>query len=558
MAALRSAAGRVARAELPAPSTLCTNSAPASELSVPSGLILLAELLARKAILAESALSPRLPAVDKWAELLSHKAMWAESTLAHSPRRKLSRRHASDFAGVGLFNSVARAICEAGVLPRKELFETWAVAIRVQAAFPHARRVADVASGHGLLAWMLLLLDDSEETSLPPRTAVCIDRRMPASAERIEQCILLAFPELAGRWSFVEADAAEVEPHASCLLLAVHACGGLSDLIVAQAIAARAPVALVPCCHSLKKWSPHPLLLASGTGAADTGGTTSAAARSQFDALASADADTARRALGEQLVLASLSVEQFVDGSRLTAKNTLFFATPGVAPGAASAPPAPAGASGSTLTQASVGRARVSQVCVRAAAPRLAPPSRVRQRVRVPVADHAACLLLSGRFEAESRKAQPPPSHDVSVWLPPAGSPRALTAASLEALAQRLVAEGLALQLAGDPAAQSFTAQPAAQPTAAPLAFRVCVQALDVFTNSHGRSAQTFRLEFVRSRSGAGPTGGGAESALLSASERRVAAAAELAAERERAIDLHFALFPLIAAEFPGAEGAPH
>ena len=75
-------------------------------------------------------------------------------------RTKLRPRHAAAFERhpPGLFRDVALVVCQLGLLPRKELYECWQVAVRVDAHFPEARCVADLAAGHGLLAWLLLLL----------------------------------------------------------------------------------------------------------------------------------------------------------------------------------------------------------------------------------------------------------------------------------------------------------------------------------------------------------------------------------------------------------------
>ena len=45
-------------------------------------------------------------------------------------------------------------VCELdGVVPRKELHENWEAASRIHSHFPDAMRVADLASGNGLLSW---------------------------------------------------------------------------------------------------------------------------------------------------------------------------------------------------------------------------------------------------------------------------------------------------------------------------------------------------------------------------------------------------------------------
>jgi hypothetical protein len=89
-----------------------------------------------------------------------------------SSRNRLTERLLPQFAGATLFDAIARAACRAGCLPRKELYEAWEVARRVRRRF-RGGRVVDLACGHGLLAQILLLLDDSSPAAL------AIDRRLP-------------------------------------------------------------------------------------------------------------------------------------------------------------------------------------------------------------------------------------------------------------------------------------------------------------------------------------------------------------------------------------------
>ena len=85
------------------------------------------------------------------------------------------------------------------------------------------------------------------------RSAVVVDRRKPESHERLVSSLAKAFPKLRlhARVRFVEASVAEAETQNATRVVfaAVHACGDLSDAVLALAVAARAPVALVPCCH---------------------------------------------------------------------------------------------------------------------------------------------------------------------------------------------------------------------------------------------------------------------------------------------------------------------
>ena len=193
-------------------------------------------------------------------------------------RKILQRRHAAQyFAGDTLFHSFARTVCCANAVPRKELLETWATALHIHDRFSSARRIADVACGHGLLSWALLVMDDHDRDNFQNydggdhqkqeqqqvRTAVCIDKRMPPSAEKIAAVMMDEYPHLESRWDFVEGTLRDItlapsspgpspSTKGTTLLCGVHACGVLTDQIMALGMAGNAPMALVPCCHSQK------------------------------------------------------------------------------------------------------------------------------------------------------------------------------------------------------------------------------------------------------------------------------------------------------------------
>ncbi len=133
-------------------------------------------------------------------------------------------------------------MCEAECLPRKELFESWEVARRVRRRI-RGRRVIELAAGHGLVAHLMLLLDDSSEG------AVAIDAKPVPSADRLARSLVSRWPRLAGRVEHRVGDLATVPIAPGDLVVSVHACGALSDTVLDRAIEARAPVALLPCCH---------------------------------------------------------------------------------------------------------------------------------------------------------------------------------------------------------------------------------------------------------------------------------------------------------------------
>jgi hypothetical protein len=153
-----------------------------------------------------------------------------------------------------LFHDFVQTVCSTSTIPRKELYEAWSSALIIHGHFPHVKRIADLACGHGLLSWSLLILDYSSNKNHHhhDRTAVCIDRRMPQSAEKIAQAMITKWPELETKWDFVECKLDSIIPSSSTLLCGIHPCGILSDQIVSLAIQGNAPLALMPCCHAKK------------------------------------------------------------------------------------------------------------------------------------------------------------------------------------------------------------------------------------------------------------------------------------------------------------------
>lgn len=148
------------------------------------------------------------------------------------------------FTGDTLFDRVARAVCAAGCLPRKELFEAWEVARRVRRLF-RGGRVVDLAAGHGLLAHILLILDSSSNQAL------AVDTTLPPSSRKLHEALVSVWPGLADRVVFDQCTLESVKLSADDLVVSAHACGALADLVLDRAVAARARVAVLPCCHDL-------------------------------------------------------------------------------------------------------------------------------------------------------------------------------------------------------------------------------------------------------------------------------------------------------------------
>lgn len=179
-----------------------------------------------------------------------------ETAIVHRPgapgsRKNLSPPAAVHYPGPGLFDRLARVLCAADCLPRKELYEAWETARRTRRRL-HGGRVVDLAAGHGLLAYIMLLIDDTSPCAL------AVDLRRPAMHGRLAAAMEGAWPRLAGRVTYVEGRLEDVVLLPGDVVVSAHACGGLTDAILDLAIAAGVAVAVLPCCHV--HVSHHPLV----------------------------------------------------------------------------------------------------------------------------------------------------------------------------------------------------------------------------------------------------------------------------------------------------------
>jgi methyltransferase family protein len=161
-----------------------------------------------------------------------------------SSRGRLTARDINRFPDGTLFHRVARAVCHAGCLPRKELYEAWEMARRVRRIF-RGGRVVDLGAGHGLLAQVMILLDDSSPGAL------VVDKTLPPSSAKLHQVLVQEWPRLSGRIAFVAAELDDVDILPGDVVVSSHACGALTDRVLDRAIAARARIAVLPCCHDL-------------------------------------------------------------------------------------------------------------------------------------------------------------------------------------------------------------------------------------------------------------------------------------------------------------------
>ena len=161
-----------------------------------------------------------------------------------SAKDRLTHHDLGRFPTDSLFDRLARAVCHAGCLPRKELYEAWEMARRVRRLF-RGGRIVDLAAGHGLLAHVLLILDNSSPNAL------VVDTAAPPSSGKLHNALVAVWPRLDGRIVFEKQPLDSVPIFCDDLVVSAHACGALADLVLERATAARARVAVLPCCHDL-------------------------------------------------------------------------------------------------------------------------------------------------------------------------------------------------------------------------------------------------------------------------------------------------------------------
>lgn len=92
----------------------------------------------------------------------------------------------------------------------------------------------------------MLLLDDTS-----PKVLV-VDQTLPPSAATLHAALVEAWPRLRDRVEFRACDIQQVELNEDDVVVSVHACGALTDLVIERATAVSARIAVLPCCHDLQ------------------------------------------------------------------------------------------------------------------------------------------------------------------------------------------------------------------------------------------------------------------------------------------------------------------
>lgn len=162
--------------------------------------------------------------------------------MKRSSKNRLTRRQLPLFPADTLHHKIARVVCRTETLPRKEFYEAWEVAKRIRRHF-RGGRIVDLACGHGLLAHIMMILDDTSPS------AICVDTMIPKNAAMLSLSIKKEWPRLNNRIHFKNLPVKEVDISPNDIVISVHACGKLTDDVMEKAISGRARLAVLPCCH---------------------------------------------------------------------------------------------------------------------------------------------------------------------------------------------------------------------------------------------------------------------------------------------------------------------
>ena len=93
----------------------------------------------------------------------------------------------------------------------------------------------------------MLILDDTSPQAL------AVDTVVPPSAATLHRALVDRWPRLTGRIELLQSSLDSVVIRPTDIVMSIHACGALTDLVIERAIAARARVAVLPCCHDVDR-----------------------------------------------------------------------------------------------------------------------------------------------------------------------------------------------------------------------------------------------------------------------------------------------------------------
>lgn len=175
-------------------------------------------------------------------------------------RGYIDERSARHFAGDSLHERFARALAARRAVPFKEVLEAFEFFTRVR-KHVRGRVVADLCAGHGLVGALYAIYDKRVEE------VFLLDRTAPASRALVLEAAIEVAPWCAGKFRErrlnLRRDSALL-PAASAVL-AVHACGSLTDIAIDLGLELGGAIGLLPCCRPHRQ-SPAPAAIARALG----------------------------------------------------------------------------------------------------------------------------------------------------------------------------------------------------------------------------------------------------------------------------------------------------
>eukprot|EP00941_MAST-03F_sp_MAST-3F-sp1_P002995 g2995.t1 len=151
-------------------------------------------------------------------------------------------------SGTGRKYDFARALCKRTAVARKEFFETYEFFARIRNQIKcteESGTLVEVAGGHGLLSALFALFTTRF------RKIIIIDRKKPASHEKILESLREVCDYAADKITFVKGDFSEKSVEKGSAVVAVHGCNSLTDLVLNAAITGQAhSAAVMPCCYA--------------------------------------------------------------------------------------------------------------------------------------------------------------------------------------------------------------------------------------------------------------------------------------------------------------------
>jgi hypothetical protein len=174
-------------------------------------------------------------------------------------RKRMDERVAALLPGDGLPERIFRELGRLKALNIKEVFESFELFERIRRRV-RAPVVADLCAGHGLTGILFAAFERSVDG------VVLLDQRRPSNHDRVMEAVVAVAPWVAEKTRYVEDALTEapryIPPGAS--VVALHACGALTDRVLDVAVGLRGTVAVMPCCHGGAHAGPEALHRALG------------------------------------------------------------------------------------------------------------------------------------------------------------------------------------------------------------------------------------------------------------------------------------------------------